>query len=111
MSFEYLHLLRERFADVFHPGKIALSAFCTAREKLFISYNTGGSDESREPSDVVERTRDLFPNHREIDYNSMPALDLIESRQTAFETLAREMLSDTELYRALRKYLWLPGSG
>lgn len=83
---------------------IAYSAFCTAREKLFISYNTGGSDESREPSDVVERTRDLFPNHREIDYNSMPALDLIESRQTAFETLAREMLSDTELYRALRKY-------
>ena len=82
---------------------IAYSAFCTAREKLFISYNTGGSDESREPSDVVERTRDLFPNHREIDYNSMPALDLIESRQTAFETLAREMLSDTELYRALRK--------
>lgn len=83
---------------------IAYSAFCTAREKLFISYNTNGSGESGEPSDVVERTRDLFPKHKELDYNSVPALDLIESRQTAFEMLARQMPLNSDLYKALRQY-------
>ena len=83
---------------------IAYSAFCTAREKLFVSYNTGASGENGEPSDVVERTRDLFPKHTEIDYNSVPALDLIESRQTAFEMLARQMPLNSDLYKALREY-------
>ncbi len=83
---------------------IAYSAFCSAREKLFISYNTGGSDENCEPSDVVVRTRELFPEHKEIDYYSMDAIDLVESRQTAFETLARQMPLDSRLYRALRSY-------
>ena len=83
---------------------IAYSAFCAAREKLFISYKTKGADESSEPSDIVERTRELFPKHKEISYDSVPALDLIESKQTAFEALARQMPYDSELYRALRKY-------
>ena len=84
---------------------IAYSAFCCASEKLFISYSTGKSaGEDSAPSDVVERTKELFPKHREIDYGSIDALDLIESRQTAFEMLARQMPLGSELYRALRRY-------
>ena len=85
---------------------IAYSAFCAAGEKLFISYSTGKSaGEDGSPSDVVERTRELFPNHRKIDYSSADALSFVESTQTAFEVLARQMPLNNELYKALRKYL------
>ena len=80
----------------------AYMAVCSASEKLFVSYNSGG--DNSQPSSIVSGIKAIFKNIREEHYSSSPSLDLLESDMNAFSVLASHYNERNEFISSLEEY-------
>ncbi len=90
-------LLFERF--------LAYNTFCCATERLYLSYclsDPGENDLSK--SEYVEAVQGLFPFLEEKFTFNADMSELIESKQSAFEVMAKNWSSDDGRVRALKAY-------
>lgn len=84
---------------------IAYISFCYAQEKLYVCRHLRSlSGETCEPCEPWVRIEELFPKHSALCYDDLQSIDFVESKQTAFEQLARQMPGKTDIYYALRQY-------
>lgn len=82
---------------------IAYHAITLATERLYVSYAAlDGDSSSLTPSELVTEVDRIFPNIHKQDNNA--AVDKIESRKSAFSTLAGEMVNGSVLGSTLYEY-------
>ncbi|MCD7797686.1 MAG: PD-(D/E)XK nuclease family protein [Clostridiales bacterium] len=81
----------------------AYSACTCAREKLFVSY-FGAAGKNASPSEIVTELTSAFPLLKEYTYNDISDMDLIESRENAFELMSERYFYNTPFYSSLKKY-------
>ncbi|MCH5191106.1 MAG: PD-(D/E)XK nuclease family protein [Oscillospiraceae bacterium] len=83
---------------------IAYHAMTLATDKLYISYSALGSDSSSlTPSELVDEIKRIFPNVS-TSKTETAKLDRIESRKSAFATLAGEIKENSVLGASLYSY-------
>jgi len=80
----------------------AYMACCSASEKLYVSYI--GSGENSSPSSIVSGIKSVFPNLTEKHYNSEHSVDILESKDNAFEILASCCSEKSEFISTLEHY-------
>lgn len=77
---------------------------CSApTEKLFISY-IGNSSSSTTPSEIVTEIKNILPNIKECSFNDLKDIDLIESKENAFELMSERYFSNNPFYSSLKEY-------
>ena len=80
----------------------AYMASCSASDKLYVSYVSGGDNAS--PSSIVYGIKEVFKNITEKHASDNIMLDRIESRDNAFEILASSYGENTEFVSTLESY-------
>ncbi len=84
---------------------IAYSAFCCASDRLYVccpEKNTKG--EQLAPSELYAKIKLLFPLCNDINSGDLNSLYFVESRETAFEQLAKNKLANNEVFASLSEY-------
>lgn len=77
---------------------------CTAPcEKLFISY-LGNTGRDSSPSEIITSVKSIFPDLSEYSYSDIKDIDLVETRQNAFELMSERYLLNNEFSSSLKKY-------
>ncbi len=90
-------LMEERF--------IAYTTLCSATERLYVTYSRKDlSGAQLSPSEIVSQLNMIFPNIKTVDTAQIPAEDYIESRESAFEVMARLTGDGGTLYSSLESY-------
>ncbi len=84
---------------------LAYNTFCCATEKLYLSYSlTDPGENNLSRSEFVEAVQGIFPLLRDSYTAEADMLSLIESKQSAFEMLAKNWSVDDPRVRSLRTY-------
>lgn len=86
----------------FQERYFAYMATSVACERLYVSYL--GNNENASPSIIITSLKELFPNIEEITYSDIPEIELVESKNSAFELMAEHFNSNTEFSESLKKY-------
>ena len=90
---------------LFFERFLAYNTFCCATERLYLSYSLYDPTEKELPkSEFLESVTALFPHLREIYTSGKDMSVLIESKQSAFELMAKNWNSDDGRVRALKAY-------
>ena len=80
----------------------AYMAVSTACEKLTVTYLGNGKNSA--PSIIVTSLKKLFPHVREVKYNDIPDIDLVESKAAAFELMAERFNDYSAFSESLKEY-------
>lgn len=80
----------------------AYMACCCAKEKLFVSYNSG-SNGAAAPSEIAVSIKNIF-DIDEITADDINDIDLIETYDNAFELMSERYLYSTPFYSSLKEY-------
>ena len=84
---------------------IAYSAFCCAGDRLYVCCpEKNARGEQLAPSELYTKIKALFPLCNEISSDELDSLYFVESRETAFEQLAKNRLAENEVYASLNEY-------
>lgn len=90
-------LMEERF--------IAYTTLCSATERLYVTYSRKDLNGIQlSPSEIVSQLNTIFPNINTVDTAQIPAEDYIESRESAFEVMARLTQEGGTLHSSLESY-------
>ena len=80
----------------------AYMAACSAREKLWVSYISGGEKNSE--SAIVRSITELFVNIKTNTFSAEHCLSELESDENAFEILASDYTENSEFIASLKEY-------
>lgn len=81
----------------------AYMACCAPCEKLFVSY-LGNTGKDSSPSEIVTQIKEIFPGVKEYSCNSISGIDLIETKENAFELMSERYFNTDSFYSSLKKY-------
>ncbi len=81
----------------------AYMACCAASEKVFISY-LGNAGRETSPSEIITCVKSIFNNAYEYNSSDIDDVDLIETRQNAFELMSKGFLINNRFYSSLKKF-------
>ena len=93
------------YSDIFIQQEkyFAYMACTCAREKVFISYLSGRGGASS-PSEIVSSFENMFSPISVYTKRDINDIDLIETRENAFELMSAEYLVNSEFSSSLKKY-------
>lgn len=90
-------MMEERF--------IAYSTLCSATQRLYVTYSRKDIDGAQlTPSEIVSQLKAIFPQLTMVDTAEIPDEEHIESRDSAFETMARLTQNGGRLHSSLERY-------
>lgn len=81
----------------------AYTSCCCARERLFISY-TGNTGRDAAPSEIVTSVKEALPDIREYKSSDIDDIELIETKENAFELMSERYFYTDAFYSSLKKY-------
>lgn len=81
----------------------AYMACAAPSEKLFISYSAGSSS-AVSPSEIVVSVKNIFDNVVEYSYTDIDNIDLVETRNNAFELMCEQFNINSAFSASLKKY-------
>lgn len=80
----------------------AYMSVSVASHKLFVSYE--GNAKNDAPSSIITSLTALFPNLEITNYEMIPDLELVESRESAFDLMAQRFEENSSFSESLKKY-------
>lgn len=81
----------------------AYMACAAPSEKLFISY-LGNTGKDSSPSEIIVSLKNIFTDIKEYSSNDIADIDLIETRENAFELMSERYFVNSQFYSSLKKY-------
>lgn len=77
---------------------------CSAPSKmLYISY-LGNSGKENAPSEIITSIKSIFTDIKEYSYSDISDIDLVETKQNAFELMSERYLENSQFSSSLKKY-------
>ena len=90
-------IMEERF--------IAYNTLCSTTDRLYVTYpKKDVNDTPVSESEIVGQIRRIFPKLHTVEIDRIEDMDRIESKDTAFDTMARLTQKGGVLYKSLEKY-------
>lgn len=83
----------------------AYMACCCSSDRVFVTY-TGNTGKEASPSEIVTELKEIFPSVNELNCNDIEGIELIETRENAFELMSERYYYTDSFYSSLKKYFY-----